>query len=181
MRRRTRLNWGAILTCLLGVVLAPVPVRGEGAPIEGIEWQLAWYEAADGSRVAPLPDVAITVSLDGSNYFGSAGCNIYRGSYLADDSNLSLGPAAVTRRACQPAALMTQEHTYLARLSGTARYEATDLELLLLDATEVPRLGFVRETDAVYERSAGAWTVPGDAGRPGLARRVERCPMPSPS
>ncbi|SMQ72102.1 putative lipoprotein [Devosia lucknowensis] len=77
---------------------------------------------------------------------GSAGCNNYFAEASIEDNAMSFGPAAATRKACEPA-LMEQERAYLAALAAIASLEHDGDSLRLKDAAGIPLIGLVRATE----------------------------------
>jgi putative lipoprotein len=75
-------------------------------------WVLESYGKPD-KPVKVLPQAPITARFGGDGAIsGSAGCNDYSGTHVAGGDELSIGPLAVTRKAClQP--VNQQEQTYL--------------------------------------------------------------------
>jgi len=73
-----------------------------------------------------LADVRPTVSFSGDGTVsGNAGCNTFSGTYTVDGSNLTFGPLATTRMACE-GAKGTIETAYVTALQATTAYEITD-------------------------------------------------------
>lgn len=69
---------------------------------------------------------------EGAQAIGFAGCNRFTGGFRRDGEALSLGPLAVTRRACPDG--MELEQNYLAALQSTARWNVLAGILELYDA-----------------------------------------------
>jgi len=85
-------------------------------------WVLVGYGDAANPAVVEAGTVITAVFTRDSTVAGSGGCNNYSGGYEADDNgNLSVGPLATTRMACEPEA-MDQENAYLAALQGAQSY-----------------------------------------------------------
>ena len=73
-----------------------------------------------------LADVRPTISLSGDGTVqGNAGCNTFSGSYTVDGSNLTFGPLASTKMACE-GAKGTLETAFLGAIQATTTYEITD-------------------------------------------------------
>ena len=73
-----------------------------------------------------LADVRPTISFSGDGTVdGNAGCNTFSGSYTADGSNLTFGPLASTKMACE-GAKGTLETAFLGAIQATTTYEITD-------------------------------------------------------
>jgi heat shock protein HslJ len=96
--------------------------------LEGTEWILGDLPGQ------VLADVRPTVSFSGDGTTsGNAGCNTFSGTYTVDGANLTFGPLATTRMACE-GAKDTLEQAYLAALQATTAYEITDAGELKLTA-----------------------------------------------
>ena len=78
-----------------------------------------FYPSADAVDAVPvLPGAAITAWFDGGKLSGSAGCNDYTADYKRDDTELTFGPVAATKKMCaEPAGVMEQENAYLKMLA----------------------------------------------------------------
>lgn len=77
---------------------------------------------------------------------GHAGCNNYFAEASMSDNQISFGPAAATRMACEPA-LMAQESAYLTALAAVASFEHDGDSLRLLDPAGIPLVGLVRSRE----------------------------------
>jgi heat shock protein HslJ len=119
--------------------------RQRPTPVAGTRWRLQAYYDVQSFR-SPLIETEITAlfGADGT-ITGSAGCNVYRGTYTVDNGAISIGALVTTRRVC-PDAIMEQERAYLAALGRGARYTIAG-GLLTLHATDDTRL-------ADFERAA---------------------------
>lgn len=81
-----------------------------------------------------LADVRPTISFSGDGTVtGNAGCNTFNGTYTADGSNLTFGPLASTKIACE-GAKGTLETAFLGAVQATTAYEITDAGELKLTA-----------------------------------------------
>jgi heat shock protein HslJ len=78
------------------------PGATEAATIEGVTWRLTSYAAPGGELVAVPESVEATARFEAGHVSGSAGCNTYGGSYELAGARLTLGPLAMTRKACPP-------------------------------------------------------------------------------
>ena len=73
-----------------------------------------------------LADVRPTISFSGDGTVqGNAGCNTFSGTYTVDGSNLTFGPLASTKMACE-GATGTLETAFLGAVQATTTYEITD-------------------------------------------------------
>jgi len=111
----------------------------EAVPFEGTTWELMFYPSADAVDAVPvLPGAAITARFDGGKLTGNAGCNDYTAEYKRDDTQLTVGPVAATKKMCaEPAGVMEQENAYLKMLAevGAINQFARSIELLKADGT----------------------------------------------
>jgi len=81
-----------------------------------------------------LADVRPTISFSGDGTVtGNAGCNTFNGTYTVDGSNLTFGPLASTKMACE-GAKGTLETAFLGAVQATTAYEITDAGELKLTA-----------------------------------------------
>jgi heat shock protein HslJ len=73
-----------------------------------------------------LADARPTISFSGDGTVtGNAGCNTFSGAYTVDGSNLTFGPLASTKMACE-GAKGTLETAFLGAIQATTAYEITD-------------------------------------------------------
>lgn len=86
--------------------------------LAGVEWILAGWDR--GEAVDPaLPE--ITLQYRAGGIFGSTGCNNYQGSFTEAGGRISVGPLAVTMRACAGVA-GEREARFLSRLRAASGY-----------------------------------------------------------
>ena len=126
------------------------PPRDTSASIEDLLWSLrslGGQELVTGST--------ITIDLTGGTASGSAGCNIYSGSYELSGTSINFGPMATTRAACpEPPGSMDQENQYLNELQKVEAYsiKSDGLQMfgsaspvtLLYDSVVVGTVGFMQ-------------------------------------
>lgn len=71
--------------------------------IDNTQWTLQSWRNGDGTTRA-LPTAPVTLDLSTATGIrqasGSTGCNRFSGNYLLKNGNISFGPLATTRRAC---------------------------------------------------------------------------------
>lgn len=108
------------------------------ATFEAVTWVITGYDNGRQAIVSPLANTEPTITFEYASVSGSAGCNTFRAPYKADDTNLTIGPVTITRRACN-AAVMAQEREVLSVLASAARWsiEGTALRLLRTDGEVV--------------------------------------------
>jgi heat shock protein HslJ len=111
----------------------------EAVPFEGPTWELIFYTSSEAVDAVPvLPGAKITARFDGEKLTGNAGCNDYTTGYQRDNTRLTFGPVAATKKMCaEPAGVMEQENAYLKMLAeiGAIRQFARSIELLKADGT----------------------------------------------
>ena len=95
--------------------------------LAGATWVV---EALDTTKVVDGARVTLAFG-DNGRLSGTAACNSYTATYGLSGEGLTIGPAASTRKACDPP-LMAQEQTFLALLAVVNRFEiAADGALIL--------------------------------------------------
>ncbi|MFN7179787.1 META domain-containing protein [Hyphomonas sp.] len=100
----------------IGFVARPVQdsVPGDPAMLQGAAWVVE-----DINRGGVIDNSRLTLTFGADRRVsGSGGCNSFSGTYSADGSSVTLGPLAMTRRACLGEALNAQETRYTAALTG---------------------------------------------------------------
>jgi heat shock protein HslJ len=105
--------------------------------LPGTTW---WVEGIAGRGVVDMSHTTIQFTKDG-RAAGSTGCNNYFGSVEIDDSNITFGPLAGTRKMC-PDALMDQETRFFEAMAGVGQWQIDSTGLLYLrdaDGTELIR------------------------------------------
>lgn len=108
----------------------------------------AWVaEDIRGAGVIDGPPSTLDIAADGG-VSGRAGCNGFRGQARIEGARFAVGPLAVTRMACPPAA-MNQETRFLDALSATTRYATLPEtgKLVLFDAEGVAVMRLARGAD----------------------------------
>jgi heat shock protein HslJ len=130
----------AALSLLEGVTRAACVMSLAAAPVLALV--LAVTPAGAAER--PLPSLAgsewglpgepkVYIQFRNGRAAGFAGCNRFSGRYAYEAGQLTIGPLAVTRKACRPAVMET-ERRFLDVMAATRRAAATHLVLSLLDA-----------------------------------------------
>lgn len=103
------------------------------APLVGTTWRLDGFMENGTARSALAgTDASVVFGADG-RLSGTTGCNDLSGLYTADDARVSIGPLAVTGRACPDPDLMRQERELLAALQVTATCDIEGDRLTLID------------------------------------------------
>jgi heat shock protein HslJ len=129
-----RLSPGKLeLSTVRGETLAFEPLPAElQSTLEGATWGLLAFVEPNPQgqepNLFPLPDdalagAAITAVFASGRVRGSTGCNNYDSAYSREGDALTVGPVAVTERAClEPAGVMEQEAQYLDLLAAVTGY-----------------------------------------------------------
>ncbi len=124
----------------------------------GTVWTVTGYNNGTGGVTSVVLDTEMTaVFAEVGIVNGSAGCNSYRASYEADETNIQIGPAAVTRKMCaEPEGIMEQEALYLAALEMAATYEidGPSMDLYAEDGARVVTFNATAEVEEGLEESA---------------------------
>jgi heat shock protein HslJ len=117
----------------LAVTFTKAPASSDALP--GSAWIVVGYNNGKQAVVSTLAGTDLTANFgtDG-RLSGNSGCNTYSASYQTDGNKITIGPAATTRMACEPA-VMEQEQQYLAALATAATYriDGSKLELRTAD------------------------------------------------
>lgn len=117
---------------VFGKEIPPAPL-----PLTGTNWTLDSISTGTGgiSSVIAGTGIDATFSTDGK-VTGSAGCNQYFSDYTLNGSSLRFGPTGATKKLCHdPAGIMEQEQSYLARLGSVETYKIEGSRLELRDGS----------------------------------------------
>jgi len=118
----------SLLTLVLTALFMLTLVSCGGAardPLDGTSWVLISFGAT-----SPLPGTSLTLSFQGGQTGGSAGCNSYGGSYQVAGDKIEIGPIAITEMAClEPQGVMEQETAFVQFLQAGQRFQIQDGEL----------------------------------------------------
>jgi heat shock protein HslJ len=107
--------------------------------IEGVEWHVSGFNNGRHAVVSPLIGTTLTLSFQDGSVVGRAGCNSFRASYTREGNNLTVGPAAATRKLCNHKGVMQQEREFLAALESTTTW-AIDRDMLDLHRADGERV-----------------------------------------
>ena len=128
----------AALVALVAVLALTACTGGDS--LEGTNWTL---ESLNEQSV--IAGTEITITFEGGEVSGSAGCNTYGGDYHAGKSDLSFGMIFSTLMACVDSSVMDQEITYMAALDSVASYSITGDRLEMFDGAGATILVFVAD------------------------------------
>ncbi len=98
-------------------------------------WTVTGYNNGKGGVTSVVINTEMTaIFTEDDTVGGSAGCNDYRAGFETDGNNISIGPAAVTRKFCvEPEGIMDQEALFLAALEIAATFEIDGARMDLYD------------------------------------------------
>lgn len=115
---------GVALALLVGACVPQQQTAAVGPSLAG-NWQV--MSLVGGA----LPGGAnVTIGFAGPTVSGSSGCNGYSGSFTQTGNNLTIGPLAMTKKACPPQ-LMDVEAGFSTALTAVTRYDVVDGTLQL--------------------------------------------------
>jgi heat shock protein HslJ len=105
------------------------------ASLTGGTWSATGYNNGREAVVSLVADTTITANFtEDGQLNGSAGCNNFMTSYTLDGQNITIQPAATTRKMCPGEGVMEQEAQFLAALTTAATWSISGNELELRTA-----------------------------------------------
>jgi heat shock protein HslJ len=107
-------------------------VPPEPLPLTGTAWRLTTVATGTDAVSSTIAGTEVTMTIDeDGTVSGSAGCNRYNGTAIVEGDEVSFGPLATTKKACEPD-VNAQEQTVLSAMDEvrTASIDGTQLELL---------------------------------------------------
>jgi heat shock protein HslJ len=110
-----------------------VYAAGPANPLVG-EWNVTGYNNGKQAVVSPIAGTTLTATFTEDTVSGSAGCNDYNGSYKLDGDQVTIGPLATTRKACEQD-VMDQEAAFLTALQTPSSVEQAGAKITLRDAS----------------------------------------------
>ena len=135
-----------ILLLLLGLMLLVACAGSESmvSPLSFTAWQLI---EMDGD--IPLPDTSFTIEFSEVEVSGKAGCNIFSGSYSANEDSITLSDLYSTEMACmEPEGVMEQEQIFLGILRDASTLQMDSEQLTLMDG-ERRTLVFIKAGEVI--------------------------------
>lgn len=99
------------------------------------DWEVVaihWTDRAAIISVDSPLDRPLRITFAEGTVAGDAGCNSFRGQYVAEGRSLTVGPLASTKKMCLDSAVMAQEQALLTALADTAGYRLEGSRLTLL-------------------------------------------------
>ena len=105
------------------------------ASLTGTTWTATNYNNGRQAVVSLVADTTITATFSEDGQLnGSAGCNNFMTSYTLDGQNMTIQPAATTRKMCPGEGVMEQETLFLTALTTAATWSISGNELELRTA-----------------------------------------------
>ncbi len=118
----------------------------ETASLTGGTWSATNYNNGKEAVVSLVADSTITATFtEDGQLNGSAGCNNFMTSYTLDGQNITIQPAATTRKMCPGEGVMEQETLFLTALTTAATWSISGNELELRTADGALVAHFVRQ------------------------------------
>ncbi|MBN1262198.1 MAG: META domain-containing protein [Anaerolineae bacterium] len=127
---------GMMLTLSLIAVGCAAATNAATPDLNGSSWVLQ-----DLPGHALVPDSEITLTFEGEQIHGSAGCNSYFGAVEINGATLRFGPPASTMMYCE--GLMDQEMAYLAMLETVTTFQVEGNTLTLFSSESKPLAVFI--------------------------------------
>jgi heat shock protein HslJ len=94
--------------------------------LEAVSWQVTGFNNGRSAVVSPVVGTAPTLSFEAGVLTGHTGCNGFRASYTASGDQISIGPAALTRKACPGDGVMEQERELVAAIESAKTWSVRD-------------------------------------------------------
>lgn len=88
--------------------------------LEGVTWKVTGFNNGRQAVISPLQGTELSITFADGAVTGSAGCNTFHAPYTAGPGSISVGPPAVTRRACSGEGVAQQETEFLAALQSAS-------------------------------------------------------------
>jgi heat shock protein HslJ len=132
MKRSTGVLAILVMVALMMAACGPA-TSSEHKTLEKTTWKLDSYLDSAGQVVEALADSEITARFEADQVAGSAGCNRYMGTYMANGKALTVEVGGVTMMFCGPETLMDQEMAYLATMNRAASHEIDGDRLVIKD------------------------------------------------
>jgi len=105
------------------------------ADLPGTSWDVTSYNTGSEAVRSLIIGTEITLAFEeDGTVVGNASCNDYNGTYSLDGERITIGPLAITQKACTaPEGIMEQEAQYLAALQNAEVWARSNTRLELRD------------------------------------------------
>ena len=115
----------------------------EPATLESTEWQASGINNGKGGVVSTATTSMSTALFSEGQLSGTGGCNPFTAAYKVEGGQITLGPAAATRKFCnEPEGIMDQEQQYFEALGRARTFSLTPEKLELRDENGSLQVGF---------------------------------------
>ena len=112
--------------------------------LENTSWQASGINNGRGGVVSSATTHRVVAMFVDGKVSGSAGCNNYSAGYEISGTQISFGPAMMTRRQCaEPEGIMAQEQEFLQALAAAEQFMLTAGQLELRDSNGSLQVIFV--------------------------------------
>ncbi len=125
------------LLCLLGLSALLVQAQTgrdlstDGRVLTGVEWRVVSFGPA-GNEANVIAGTTLSLRfVEDRSVSGSAGCNMFRGTYEVRGDTLTLGRMVSTKRACLDQRANQQEQRYLGALESANRFRIVSKRLTI--------------------------------------------------
>lgn len=109
----------------------PTPSGPSTPTLTGVTWQWTYFSGGRDSFDVPAPENYTITFLDDGTFHAQADCNSLSGTYMADDTTITIEPGPSTEVACPPGSL---GEDFVRYLSQVVIYSFTGDSALLLEA-----------------------------------------------
>jgi heat shock protein HslJ len=121
-------------------------VATESASLENTAWQASGINNGEGGVVSSATTSLSTAVFAEGQLSGTGGCNQFTASYEIEGGEITIGPAAATRKLCnEPESIMDQEQQYFVALGRARTFSLTPDRLELRDEHGSLQVGFRTE------------------------------------
>jgi len=118
-------------------------VATEVASLEDTQWQASGINNGKGGVVSTATTSLSTAIFSEGQITGSGGCNQFTATYESEGDQITIGPAAATRKFCnEPEGIMDQEQQYFEAMGRARTISLTPERLELRDDAGSLQVGF---------------------------------------
>jgi heat shock protein HslJ len=133
--------------------------NAQSSDLAGTSWIVTGYNNGKQAVVSVMASTELTANFGADGKLsGNSGCNTYTSSYQLEGNKITIGPAATTRMACEPA-VMEQETQYLAALQSAATYRIDGSKMEMRTADGALAATFQKAPSGSDALAGSAWNV----------------------